>query len=297
MAIVAAMLAAGAAHSQSIETLDDGQRAFDAGNYADAGRIWQTLAGQGNASAMWRLGMMYDLGRGVAQDQTIAFRDYLIAAQAGLPEAEFNVAVMYDSGVGVPKNADLAALWYARAASRGFPRAEYNLGQLYAAGEGVPRNPEMARAWYRAAAGAGLQAATDRLAALPSSDAPSAAADAVSHIVLAPVHPSAPVGGETVVIHGDAAEVELVWLAPEQAAPARFYVQVMGNKNGQAQERFATYTDASAMLVKLPPEPGDYAWRVYTVGASIDSYAASDWSRFTVAAADAAHPVARPVIP
>jgi Sel1 repeat len=297
---VAIMLVAQTAPGRSAESEDAGQKAYAAGNYAEARRIWQNAADHGNAQASFRLGLLYDLGRGVPPDQTIAFRDYSIAAQAGLPEAEFNVAVMYDSGVAVSHNADLAALWYARAASRGYPRAEYNLGQLYTAGSGVPRNVALAREWYRAAEATGLEAAGERLATLPRADdaLQMTGISAASRKVLAPVLPSAPVGGDTITIHGGTAEAELVWVAPEQAVPVRFYVQVMRNRSGTAQEWFATYNDTSALLVTLPPEPATYAWRVYTVGAGIQSYAASDWSRFTVAfAADATHAAGRPAGP
>ena len=297
---VAAILVVQAALGVSAQPADAGQLAYDSGNYAEARRVWQNAADHGNASATLRLGLLYDLGRGVAQDQTIAFRDYFIAAQAGLPEAEFNVAVMYDSGIAVSHNTDLAALWYARAASRGHPRAEFNLGQLCAAGYGVPRNLALARTWYRAAEASGLEGAGERLATLSrTSDAlPMTDISAASRTALAPVLPSAPVGGDTVPIQGGAAQAELVWLAPEQAVPVRFYVQVMRNRGGVAQEWFATYSDTSAVLVRLPPEPAVYAWRVYTVGTGVQSYAASDWSRFTVAfPADAPQPGGQSAVP
>ena len=43
-----------------------GLTAYDRGDYATALREWKPLAEQGNASAQFNLGVMYDKGRGVS---------------------------------------------------------------------------------------------------------------------------------------------------------------------------------------------------------------------------------------
>ena len=134
----------------------DARRAFDAGRFDEARHLWLPLAAAGDAEAALDLGLLYDLGRGVPQDSSMAYRWYRQAAEAGLAQAAFNVAVMLDSGAGVPRDGAEAALWYARAAAGGYHRAQYALAQLYAAGDGVPRNLATAEAWYRAAAAAAL---------------------------------------------------------------------------------------------------------------------------------------------
>src|SRR5262245_26884838 len=81
-----------------------GQRAYDAGSFEDAHRIWGPLAASGEAQAAFGLGLLYDLGQGVAQDTAQAYAWYRRAADAGLPAAAFNVAVMHDGGRGVPRD-------------------------------------------------------------------------------------------------------------------------------------------------------------------------------------------------
>ena len=48
--------------------LQQGVTAYEAGNYAQAFRLWQPFAQQGNAEAQYNLGLMYAQGQGVAQD-------------------------------------------------------------------------------------------------------------------------------------------------------------------------------------------------------------------------------------
>jgi TPR repeat protein len=79
----------------------DARRAFDAGRFDEARHLWLPLAAAGDAEAALNLGLLYDLGRGVPHDSSIAYRWYRQAAEAGLAQAAFNVAVLHDSGVGV----------------------------------------------------------------------------------------------------------------------------------------------------------------------------------------------------
>src|SRR3984893_18645676 len=144
----------------------DARRAFDAGLFEKARHLWLPLAAAGDAEAALNLGLLYDLGHGVPQDSSTAYRWYHQAAEAGLAQAAFNVAVMLDSGVDVPRDSAEAALWYARAAAGGHNRAQYALAQLYAAGDGVPRNPATAEAWYRGAVRGSLGAPFTRVYAL-----------------------------------------------------------------------------------------------------------------------------------
>jgi len=52
--------------------LEDGRAAYGRGDYANAMRILLPLAENGNANAQYDLGLMYDNGRGVAQDYPLA---------------------------------------------------------------------------------------------------------------------------------------------------------------------------------------------------------------------------------
>lgn len=269
----------------------DAQRAYAAGHYEEARRLWAPQAEVGDPQAQLGLGVLYDLGQGVKRDAAAAYHWYLRAAEAGSADAEFNVAVMLDTGDGVPHDTAEAAVWYARAAAHGNQRAQYDLGLLYAAGEGVPRNPDQAAIYFRAVA-AGLPAAVDKLAAMQRGGRARLPAGAEETATLAPAQPVAPVDGSTVPALIPAAgensggTVELVWIAPAQAAAVRFFVQLMAldaaGDSGQPREVFATTLDETAAVVPVARVPGRYAWRVYSISHDLKHYAASGWERFQV---------------
>jgi hypothetical protein len=256
----------------------DARRAFDAGRFDEARHLWLPLAAAGDAEAALDVGLLYDLGRGVPQDSSTAYRWYRQAAEAGLAQAAFNVAVMLDSGAGVPRDSAEAALWYARAAANGYHRAQYALAQLYAAGDGVPRNPATAAAWYRAAARGGLRAASARLPGLPRPERaaafpPPGNLSPVRPVPVAPVDAVLPAGQNPL-------KVALVWNTPEQPVPVKYYVELRALDAFGSREVSASYAETSATLVELPGAPRLYAWRVYAVARSGAHYATSPWNSF-----------------
>ena len=89
-----------------------GYTAYQAGNYAQALRLWQPLAQKGNAEAKFALGLMYDNGQGVAQNDQQAAAWYQKAANQGHAKAQYNLGVMYFNGQGVARNYRRAAAWY-----------------------------------------------------------------------------------------------------------------------------------------------------------------------------------------
>lgn len=258
----------------------DARRAFDAGRFEVARHLWLPLAAAGDADAALDLGLLYDLGRGVPQDSSMAYRWYRQAGEAGLAQAAFNVGVMLDSGTGVPRDGAEAALWYARAAAGGYHRAQYALAELYAAGDGVPRNPATAEAWYRAAARGGLGAASARLPAPLRAERAAASSQPgdlspVRPIPVAPVHVVLPAGQNP-------SRVALVWNTPEQPVPVEYYVELWALDAFGSPEVSASYVEASATLVELPGAPQRYAWRVYAVARSGAHYASSAWNLFSI---------------
>jgi hypothetical protein len=93
--------------------LDDGQAAYERGDYAEALQLLVPLAERGDARAQYMLGLAYDRGNGVPQDHA------------------------------------KAAIWYRKAAVQGAPDARASLGALYARGEGVPQDYAQAAKWWR----------------------------------------------------------------------------------------------------------------------------------------------------
>ena len=262
---------------------DAAQDAYALGSFDQARRLWTPRAETGDTRAQLGLGVIYDLGQGVPRDPAMAYRWYRRAAEGGLAEAQFNVAVMHDTGETVPRDPGEAAVWYARAAAHGNRRAQYNLAQLYEAGQGVPHNLDQAQVWYGMAA-ADLPAAANKLAALRRRGRGRDAARAAGRIE-APV-PTEPADGRKVERRDGPADVELVWLAPAQPVPVRFFVQLWALDDAGPREAYSTYVDASATLVTLEWVPGRYAWRVYAVDRDAKHYAAGPWNRFTVGPPD-----------
>ena len=50
----------------------------------------------------------------------------------GYADAQSNLGIMYDNGNGVPENDAEAVKWYRKAADQGNAKAQYNLGVMYA---------------------------------------------------------------------------------------------------------------------------------------------------------------------
>jgi len=129
-----------------------GQDAYGRGDYAAAVEAWRHAARLGNSAAEFRLGAMYEEGKGVDADPKQAVQWYRRAAQHGSERAQFNLAHMYASGTGVEKNEGEAAKWYRRSAERGNAHAQYALGLIYYRGIAVQRDLVEAYAWLTVAA-------------------------------------------------------------------------------------------------------------------------------------------------
>jgi TPR repeat protein len=117
-------------------------------------------AGQGNAEAQFRLGMLYANGEGVALDHARAAQLMLDAAKQAHPSAQTTLAWLYANGYGVEQDDERARTWYRRAAEQGDIKAQYTLGTIYRFGQlGVAKDGERAVRWYLQAADQGLAAA------------------------------------------------------------------------------------------------------------------------------------------
>jgi len=96
--------------------------------------------------------MLYAQGLGVPQDPAQAADLYRHAAEQGNATAQFNLGLLFDNGEGVDKDFAQAAEWYKKAAEQEVPRAQFNLGAMYVNGDGVPRNLVEAYFWLDLAA-------------------------------------------------------------------------------------------------------------------------------------------------
>ena len=86
----------------------------------------RSCAEQGNADAQTDLGLTYDLGRGVPEDDAEAVRWWRLAAEQGNALAQYSLGSMYANGEGVPEDYVLAYMWWNLAAAQGVEDAQGN---------------------------------------------------------------------------------------------------------------------------------------------------------------------------
>ena len=84
---------------------------------------FRKAAEQGEAIAQYNLGVMYNTGRGVAQDDKQAVAWYRKAAEQGNVDAQFNLGVMYSDGSGVAQDYKQSYAWFSSAAANGHSNA------------------------------------------------------------------------------------------------------------------------------------------------------------------------------
>ena len=120
-------------------------------------------AEKGDAVAQFNLGVCYDEGQSVSQDDTEAVKWYRKAADQGYAAAQYNLALCYDKGDGVTKDDAEAVKWYRKAAALGDVNAQYNLALCYDEGQGVPNDTQAAYGWLLLASAAGDKEAAKAL--------------------------------------------------------------------------------------------------------------------------------------
>ena len=97
------------------------------------------------------------------EDYSTEFKFTLSAAEQGDAAAQCNLGVMYDKGEGVKQDDYEAVKWYRKAAEQGLVEAQFNLGNMYADGRGVKQDVYEAVKWFRKAAKQGDADAIDAL--------------------------------------------------------------------------------------------------------------------------------------
>lgn len=161
---------------------DDAWTVFTKGDCPSLLNKWRPLAEQGDAAAEAGLGVLYENGCAVPQDNAQALDWYRKAADQGNPEAEYRLGEIYVAGShrreglalmvrsgehgnaksferigdwyrsglhGFQRDASGAVIWYRKAAELGDTLAEERLAIAYAYGQGVPKDLSQAASWYR----------------------------------------------------------------------------------------------------------------------------------------------------
>jgi TPR repeat protein len=139
--------------------MDEGITALKKNDFATAAKELHPLAEKGNPEAQYRVGLMYEFGKGFPMDKVQAVSWLRKSATQGHIEAQVEIAVIYATGDGVPQDDKQAVDWFRKAAEQGNVIAQYNLGLLYAKGQGIKRDDAQAIAWFRKSADQGYTGA------------------------------------------------------------------------------------------------------------------------------------------
>jgi uncharacterized protein len=148
------------------DPFEDGQAAYDRGDYATALKLWRPLAEHGAVEAQYNLGVMYDNGQGVLKDYVSAMKWYRRAAALGDLQAQMILGWIFEIGHGVTADYGEALKWYRLAADHGDAQAQNNVGLMYAKGKGVQEDDNQAVRWFRLASEQGYPAAQSNLGAM-----------------------------------------------------------------------------------------------------------------------------------
>jgi uncharacterized protein len=116
-----------------------GMDAYLAGKFKTAAKLLKPVAEAGNARAQYQLGVMYDAGRGVNQNELAAITWYRIAAESE-PRAQVALADRLMVGRGIAHDEKAAIDWYRKAAGQADLTALLRLAIAYRDGQGVPKD-------------------------------------------------------------------------------------------------------------------------------------------------------------
>ena len=134
---------------------EEGQAAYESGNYVVAFKIWKALAKDGDALSQFNLGVMHSRGEGTRKNGKRALEWYMRSAEQGYAPAQFNLGAIYLEGNIIDTDQKKAAGWWQLAAEQGFVQAQFNLASLYCRGIGVARDLDQCKFWYGQAASNG----------------------------------------------------------------------------------------------------------------------------------------------
>ena len=133
--------------SSAAAVTDKAFHAMEKGDYQTALAELRPLATKGDSNAQFLLGMLYDSGHGVAQDQAEAASWYRKAAEQEHVMAQVYLGVLLYSGQGVKQDYVAAARWFQSAAGNGNDMAQFYLGSMYERGTGVEQSSSEAIRW------------------------------------------------------------------------------------------------------------------------------------------------------
>src|SRR6266436_4388709 len=174
-ALVAALVAGSAASFAQVtsdetvimNTIDHAVRTRE---FDRAATVLRKFAESGNSEAQYRLASLYRIGRGVSQDDLLAFKWMKAAAEQNHANAQFNLARMYLAGRGAAPDVGSAKVWLRKAAAQQYDEATKLLVEISArrtveanANEAPPRPTRIETSLQRGLATAPRNAAAEIL--------------------------------------------------------------------------------------------------------------------------------------
>ncbi|RME62320.1 MAG: sel1 repeat family protein, partial [Alphaproteobacteria bacterium] len=178
LAAVAACVLGAQARPAWPDDLLEGVRLYEQGDYAGAIAVWQPLAEQNDPNALFNMGQVYRLGRGVETDIAKAKDYYERAAVQGHVAAQGYLGTLLYFGDASLRDVDKAIEWWRTAAANGDAGSQYMLGVLYFNGDHVARDWVQAYAWMFLAVNNGLREARDAEASMLKHLSPAQIAEA-----------------------------------------------------------------------------------------------------------------------
>jgi TPR repeat protein len=124
----------------------------------------QKAAEQGFAWGQCYLGLCYQLGWGLEQNDTEALKWFKLSAEQGFPPGQVELGKSYCFHRGVPEDHEIAVEWYRKAEKQGDVHAISFLGDHYKRGWGVEKDERKAAEYYRRAADLNYEEAQLQLA-------------------------------------------------------------------------------------------------------------------------------------
>ena len=121
-------------------------------NETEAFKYYTLAANNGNVTSMYRTGLCYYNGVGVKQNYTEAYRCFNDAVGNENIPATYYLGKMMMYGEGCTPDPDTAIQWLQKAAENGSDKAQFELGNAYLMGNGVEENDEIAMEWFEKAA-------------------------------------------------------------------------------------------------------------------------------------------------
>ena len=130
----------------------------------EAVKWYRKSAGKDNSTGQWRLGGCYYNGCGIEKDYAKAVEWFTKAAVQGNSTGQFSLGYCYYGGHGIEKDYVKAVKWFTKAAEQGHSAGQWSLGNCYYNGHGVEKNYVKAVKWFTKAAEQGFSWAFYQLA-------------------------------------------------------------------------------------------------------------------------------------